>query len=486
MTLNAMTHTHLTLISGLSMLLLVGCASTPHHVDKATQIVDTPLTEAKPTFPELDFLPDDAARSALLSPIQLSYANRGVYLSQNGDLNFLGARACDNLQLHSHRGHPKEAENSVRSIKRALLNRFDAIEIDIRQLNTGEWVLHHDEKTGRATGRKDGLRTEINTINFNEWHYIAHRDPETGALLPHRAATLLEALAVFRRYALPHQVLHVEIKGGQFDALDHLDYILDSQLGATSRYMYSASNYEALMYLRKINSSVYLGYIRPAHPRSIEILKEQAKALGAQDPLYHEINEEVQHYERLAKRYGRYRFDADRLIKDVRRDLGENAGIHLDIREYGLDPALTRKAKSVGLRSVLTWTINGQRYHLNEVKKHKNADRLPTGSIIDDDVFGFCANLTGITIKNTYDTPSAFNTLPANADLRQILQQSTYLSKGMYYSLDQQVLPLPSAPSSLNTASPTLSIPTRDRGEANAGTITPIKIKLDKPTRGQH
>lgn len=456
-------------------IMLTGCESTPKN-KKQTTNQDADLAQ-------LRFLPPDALRSSSHIETQLMLANRGLYLNQFSDINYISNRSCLNLKLHSHRGHFREPENSRLSILRALQNGFDAIEIDIMQLASGEWVLHHDNETGRATGRVDGVRMSINRINIKDWNSIRLRHPETGEIMKVGATTLTEALSTFNRFANPKQVLHIEIKGDRLRNIDQLDYIIHSSLGSNNRYMYSSSNMSTLKRLREINKEVYLGYIRPAHPRSIELLKQQAQQLGKHDPLYESLNSQVTSYERLARRYGRYKFDPDDLIRTVRRDLGSNAGIHLDIREYSTHPAITRKAHAAGLKSVLTWTVNGQTYHFNEIEKHKNASRLPTGVIIDDDIYGFCSQLVTLTVTDKYSTSSVLQKLPPDADLRKRDLQADFVRRDMYIKLNSTVAPLAPQQSAIATQASGLSVPIRDKGDASEQKVKPVIIKLDTPRR---
>lgn len=456
-------------------IMLAACESTPKKI--------TPKEEQDFNPPQLRFLPPDALREKSQIDTQLMLANRGLYYNQFDDIKYIGPRSCLNLDLHSHRGHVKEPENSALSIMRAIQNGFDAIEIDVMQLASGEWVLHHDDETGRATGRVDGVRMTVNRMNMKDWNSVGLRHPETGQIMKIGATTLSEALNTFNRFANPNQVLHIEIKGDRVRYIDQLDYILYSSLGSANRYMYSSSNLSTLKRLREINKEVYLGYIRPAHPRSLELLKQQVQQLGKHDPLYESLNGQVASYERIARRHGRYRFDADGLIKTVKRDLGNNAGIHLDIREYSTHPAITRKARAAGLKSVLTWTVNGQPYHFSEIEKHKNAARLPTGVIIDDDVYGFCARLVPLAITAQHSTASELQSLPADADLRKGRLQADYVSRGMYMKLNGTVASIQQQQAGTAAQATGLTAPTRDSGNASEQKVTPVIIKLDTPRR---
>uniref|UniRef100_A0A486XI14 Glycerophosphoryl diester phosphodiesterase n=1 Tax=Rheinheimera sp. BAL341 TaxID=1708203 RepID=A0A486XI14_9GAMM len=454
---------------------MAGCGSTPKKI--------TPKEELDANPPQLRFLPGDASRDKSQVEAQLMLANRGLYLNQFGDIKYIGQRSCLNLDLHSHRGHFKSPENSRMSIHRALENGFDAVEIDVMQLSSGEWVLHHDDETGRATGRIDGVRMKVNRMNMKDWSSVGLRSTQTGEIMKIEATTLSEALVTFNRFATPTQILHIEIKGDRVRHIDQLDYIVNSSLGSPERYIYSSSNMSTLKVLRDINKEVYLGFIRPAHPRSIELLKQQAQKLGKHDPLYESLNKQVASYERLAGRHGRYQFDADSLVRKVQRDLGTNAGIHLDIREYSSQPAITGKAKAAGLKSVLTWTVNGQNYHFSEIQKHKNASRLPTGVIIDDDVYGFCAQLVSLPITDQHPTLSLLHKLPADADLRKGGLQADYLSKGMYMKFDGVVAPLTQQSSGVTSQAIGLTAPSRDSGDADKQTVTPVIIRLDTPRK---
>jgi len=44
----------------------------------------------------------------------------------------------------------------------------DTIEIDVMRLRDGNWVLHHDLVTGRASGRSDGKRALLSAATAQD------------------------------------------------------------------------------------------------------------------------------------------------------------------------------------------------------------------------------------------------------------------------------------------------------------------------------
>lgn len=75
-------------------IMLTGCESTPKN-KKQTTNQDADLAQ-------LRFLPPDALRSSSHIENQLMLANRGLYLNQFSDINYISNRSCLNLKLHSH------------------------------------------------------------------------------------------------------------------------------------------------------------------------------------------------------------------------------------------------------------------------------------------------------------------------------------------------------------------------------------------------
>ncbi len=372
---------------------------------------------------------------------------RGFYIAATGDINYLNNRVCNNFEIQSHRGHVKYPENSIDSIRNALWNGFDVVEIDVMANKDGTWVLHHDKKTGRATGTVDNKKREIYRTRDKELSYISHRNMETGELLNIRIPTAREAFTLFNYVSKEGQYLNIEIKGELYaSSLEKLEFLAFKTI-TNKRYYFSSSEYKNLERLREINPNIRLNYIMPVNYDSFIVEKNKIKKGVANDPIYERekrkrgFNDSYENEEKGRRNYNKrlVKKDRDFLMKTI----GSNYSFSFDIRSYkDFSQNKINKYRRNNI-PISTYSINGQEYH-NKVLKSLPKSKLPDSVIIDDTVYGFCSQW-GLPKKKPFTTndevAKGIYDLPIDVDLERINELSLYSSSGLYPSINGNLKP---------------------------------------------
>jgi glycerophosphoryl diester phosphodiesterase len=410
------------------ILFLFSCSSTTDTANKnKTSNVETNKIKGKDTK-EKDKIEHIKALNA-----------RGFYMNQYGDVNYFGERVCNNVELQSHRGHVKYPENSISSIAVGIENGFDVIEIDVMPNADDTWVVHHDKKTGRATGTIDNKQRKISRTKDKDMGYIVHRNMETGALLNITIPTARDAFFIFSSYSNKNQYLNIEIKGNWYkSSLEKIEYLAFSLI-KSKRYFFSSSEFENLEKIREINPSIRLNYINPVNFTSLQVEKNKIKKGSENDPIY-EREKRKRGYDYSPQDEEKARKVYNKRIKTVDFDymnkrIGPNFSTSTDIRSFAssYDSKVKQTFKNKGVKSS-TYSINGQKYHedmLNKIPKKY----WPDSVIIDSSVYGFCSQF-GLPNKKTFtsnnEIANGIYNLPIDVDLERISQLKTYENSGLY------------------------------------------------------
>lgn len=479
--------------------MLGGCATVPGVPGPTADPTPEPRRVAPADGPAaLRHLPPGALREPDERTIdmQLALWDRGTYLNYFGEVVPAAEAPCGDLRLEAHRGDPDAHENTLSSIQRAAEGGFDSVEIDVMRLFDGTWVLHHDTRTGRATGRRDGQRERLDRMFLPGWRALQVRDTNTGRLVDERPPTLAHALHAFRLSAPEGQILNIDIKSKAGEgALYQLNAMVHRHLGA-GRYSYSSGDLETLRYLRTLNPDVYLGLIQSPHRESLRILRARLQGAVSQDPLYERNREALELSADVATWwYGVRARDhtSTAALRRIHDTLGPNAGLHLDVRRYAEVPGLRQRARAAGLRQVATYTINAPEYHEDAIRSLKQRGRAPDIAIMDSSVYQFCGRIAGLPEPRGDYTPRTpagelIAALPAEADLRDLETQATYAREDLYLTLDSGVRALSDAraggvrqAATSGSARPDFSLPERvEGGEVDFGESSPIRIRLEE------
>ncbi|MEZ9156504.1 glycerophosphodiester phosphodiesterase [Vibrio sp. F13] len=411
--------------------LIQGCSST----DK--------VTPPQPTLERGLGLPADAKlisnhNSAegreMFRDMQLALKSRNLYQTMGGDISYIKGQ-CP-IDVIAHRGSSNYAENSRNAIQMAAVSGFDGAEIDVMLTRDKDWVVHHDIGTGRATARSDGKRYRVSRMKSSEWNSLSGRSPD-GTLDGYRPAYFNEAVNDWYHYATIEQPLNIEIKtsDGSMEDLFKLDEMARQSLPYRN-YFYSSMDMDVLKKMREINSSVYLGYVWEPHSASVAQFKRDAKRGMGSDDYYQKNKKNI---DRAFAMEGRYRKHKPKhSAKTVKRILGSNSGLHVDIRSYRQYATIYSRAKAQGMK-VVTYTINGTDYHQDQLVSLAKAGRpLPDEAIMDTSKFSICQQLAPqlVVQSNGYQpTTLAGETvagLPNDADFHRLYEQIDYLKDGHY------------------------------------------------------
>jgi glycerophosphoryl diester phosphodiesterase len=251
-------------------------------------------------------------------------------------------------RIEAHRGSPRFAENSPAAIEDAVRAGYDGVEIDVRQLGDGSWVIHHDARTGRtvAVGPRP---VPLHALTAAAW--------ASGLLCgaAGRPPTLDEGLEAFARAAAevapgrPPPVLNVEVKRGRQTAAGDLLRLVRQVAGRlpAANRAWSSTDLRLLTCLRRTDPGPYLGLI-VAHGKAATARRLSPEGLA-----------------------------------EVRRRLGDEAGLHLDIRTLIDDPDVLRRVRGAGLRGVASWSVGGAEAHLQALGELAVRGMLPDTVIVD-------------------------------------------------------------------------------------------------------
>ncbi|CAH0524895.1 glycerophosphodiester phosphodiesterase [Vibrio hippocampi] len=466
------------------MLSLVGCASTSS--DSTQQTKDDSLygLSSFPMGAEGRAMRQSSFTDQQVVDIQLALQTRGLYWTAGQTPAYLDNQCSVNV--YAHRGHYNYPENSVSALIMGVFGGFDGVEIDVMLTRDGYWVVHHDSQTGRATGRSDGKRYKMSRIKGKEWNSLVVRDKD-GRLTNERAPYLVDVLEPWRDFYYRGQQLNIEIKqDADISELAALNRIVTSKLPKGS-YFYSSLNFEVLELMRQIDANVYLGYVWEPHPTSIAKAKQTAKKAVRSDDLYQKYQRQigwVSDYEyRRRTRKASKKYSA----RTVKKALGSNSGLHVDIRSYMDAPTIQSRSKQAGLARVATYTINGTEYHQQALVTLKQRGRaLPDEVIMDTSQFEICHRLNPTLKKQAkHYTPTteygrAIMKLPNNADFTRLQEQVMYVADNHYLTYDGRVRSLTPTPLRSSTKTASSSKKTSSSTSSAKPALSSIFIPVDE------
>ena len=425
------------------VLALVGCSSSDNlssgtHQDEVAGLTHLPIGAEGRVLKLSSYTP------AQVQDIQNAMQARGLYWTAAQTPAYLNGKVCP-IDVYAHRGHYNYPENSSSAVLMGAIGGFDGVEIDVMLTRDGYWVVHHDSYTGRATGRSDGKRYRMSRIKGKEWNTLVVRDKD-GYLTDERAPYAIDA---FERWGSSYQLgqqLNIEIK-------EDADIVELNQLLRMARetlprgsYFFSSLEFDVLKKLRELDKSVYLGYVWEPHPTSIAKAKQTARKAAKSDVLYQKYNRQinwVSDYEaRKRSRSKSQKYSA----KTVRKALGANSGLHVDIRSFVGASTIYTRSHQAGLERVATYSINGTDYHQAQLAYLKSRGRqLPDEAIMDTSKFEACHRLyPNLANKVRSYTPTtsygrAIMQLPNDADFNRLEEQLMYLEDNHYIASNGRV-----------------------------------------------
>ncbi len=287
------------------------------------------------------------------------------------------ASQCNTL-IESHRG--VGTENSIEGIVTALNDGFDGVEIDVRTLRDGTWVLHHDEKPGSVT-ETDLRDKRIYRMSRDDWDYVYFKGTKT------RPPFLSEALQAFSRSAAPDQYLNLEIKGNaSCPMIGNLVSEAKKYLGL-NQIRISSMRKRSLRCARSLDNEIYIALVAMPHKHHLQ-----------QDDRY-----------KIANRVYRFFTPADldahvsdftamegdnystrNLIEWSNKNLAPRAGLHLDARsllDYGYAYEVAERS---GLDALVTYSLDSPSDQAKQYRKMATRKILPDAVITDASIKSLC------------------------------------------------------------------------------------------------
>ncbi len=95
------------------------------------------------------------------------------FKTEQGSLSELEVIVLKSIKLQAHKGVASECpENTMSAFKRAVVQKYDVIELDLGYTSDGKIIVLHDEDINRTARNKDGTRisepVRINEITYSE------------------------------------------------------------------------------------------------------------------------------------------------------------------------------------------------------------------------------------------------------------------------------------------------------------------------------
>ncbi|MCZ2722354.1 glycerophosphodiester phosphodiesterase [Marinomonas sp. 15G1-11] len=359
-------------------------------------------------------------------------------LKQDFDQSIAYDKGSCPVNVVAHRGSSRFTENSLPAVILAGMGQFDGVEIDVMMLRDGKWVIHHDRQTGRTVATSTSKRYRVSHMKSSEWNTLYLRSPN-GELTSTHANYAWQVFQMWGRYSSPEKMLNIEVKS-ETDVQDLYKLnALAKHYIPSENFFFSSMSMDSLKKIRELNKDVYLGYVWAPDQKSINILKQDVDRGLSSDLYYQKNKDRIEDAYRIETRYRRRYKDSKLSAATVKKELGWNSGLHVDIRSFVKYPTIYSRANNLGLR-VATYTINGSEYHQKELVNLFKQDRsLPDEAIMDNSKFQLCRQLNPdlVHIPNQSYTPSTsigklVSSLPNDADFDRLEDQKLYFSNHMY------------------------------------------------------
>ena len=276
--------------------------------------------------------------------------------------------ACLGMAVHAHRGAPTKPENSRSSVELALNGSWDGVELDLQQMADREWVLHHDFKTERTV--VTGAGRVVSELNTSLWRMTVMRDRD-GHVTQENAPFLSELYPLSHQH--PGKIFNLEIKQparGNCDSVRKLVNQLQDGFGHGDFFITSIDR-QNLSCVRSAQPNMYLGII----------LLDTQSAVESKS-----TNPWVQSITPATKITAKN-------LEDIKAQLGNNVGLHVDIRTIQNNPNLLKDAQA-SATPIFIYSMSGDRKLIDVLGFYLKKNKiLPSGVIIDGNPESFCSAL---------------------------------------------------------------------------------------------
>jgi len=275
--------------------------------------------------------------------------------------------ACFGMQIHSHRGNGLAPENSLAALRSAYTGGYDGVETDLQMLGDREWVVHHDQATGRVV--RTSSPVPVNSLRSADWR--AARMTLRGALTGEAPPFASDLASLAANY--PQGTLNAEIKTvASCQDVGALVRQFQGEVGHGNWFL--TSPVEAnLRCARQADREGYLGLIvfDPRH----------AQALG---------NSRATRF--IASRAQAPRLDRN-WLNGMQGRVGAPVGVHVDARTLDANGKLLMDAAALAM-PVFVYAVDGDSALASSLQRARRATGMwPSGAIIDGTAEAFCAKL---------------------------------------------------------------------------------------------
>ena len=287
------------------------------------------------------------------------------------------ASSCDTL-IESHRG--VGTENSIEGIEAALAGGFDGVEVDVRTLSDGTWVLHHDETPGDVT--ETGLREKrIYRMTRDDWDYVYFKGTKQ------RPPFVTEALQAFSRSASQDQHLNLEIKGNvSCPRVGNLVSEAKRYLNP-SQIRISSMRKRTLRCARSLDTNIYMALV--AMPHKVHLQEDDRYKLANRVYKFFTPADMDAHVSDFSAMGGES-YNTRNLIEWSARNLAPRAGLHLDARsllDYGY---AYEAAQREGLEALVAYSLDSPGKQVQQYREMTDRKILPDAVISDASIKNLC------------------------------------------------------------------------------------------------
>ena len=340
-------------------------------------------------------LPSDMLQNRL--PEQAELIKRGYYLGEFGNLKRLPADqvGCRGFEIQAHRGDPRASENGGGAVLTAIDSKYNGAEVDARQLQDGNWVFNHDETTERTLVHPQG-DVALANIDLQTWLMAKGRD-RYGAANNENVYAASTILMVAGQKIVSGQTINIEIKSNHGLSCDTLGNLNTMAVGAIGQQYISYSTMDGVLPLqcmRQYNSTAYLALIQGPSQAALE---KWAAANHGEEMSKLKGRQRLMAGARLAtKAFGAYkypRWTSSSKLSELRRTIGGEVGLHIEITDLMADPSITARAHRAGIKKVLTYSLTDNKSHIENLKTLKSKGLMPDGAIVDSTPIKTCKML---------------------------------------------------------------------------------------------
>lgn len=339
-------------------------------------------------------LPTDAAQDR--APEQEALNPKGFYIDQTGAVRRLhepDRLGCKGFEIQAHRGYVTQPENSLSAVVTALSAKFNAAEVDVRRLRDGTWVLSHDGNTKRTMLNTTG-KTSLRSMNLADWSQATMRNRD-GTKSQETPVSLEQTLTDSLTVMSHGQTMNIELKAkhGTCKSIGELNALTTGILG-DNRANYSSMNGTGpLVCVRKYNPSTYVALIQGPSRKALE---KWAAATHGEELSKLSGNKRLFAGAKMAtEAFGGYQYpswSSAAKLSELRRTLGNNVGLHVEITDLKADPSLVSRVRAAGVK-LMSYTLTDNDSHIRDLLALKSMGALPDGAILDSTPIKACKML---------------------------------------------------------------------------------------------